>query len=380
MIYDYNISMVKKTIILLLMLLSISPIYGQRKAEMMRGVVYDCGLSFGGSTLSLDVFDERQVEYDMDVIAHILRCNTIRLEGEDIARLEKAALMAHKAGLRVFFNPWKHEATAQQTIEYVKEAARVAEGLRQEGVDIVFVTACEYTLFSKGAMPGETRDDRIQWLMSLGKSPETAMDSLQQVSMRLNGILRQLAEAIRQEYKGLLTYSSGTWEQVDWSLFDIIGIDYYRNGETREDYLQALDRYRPVGKPIVCMEVGCCAYEGASARGGFGFSVLQGVDADGNGIYEGGVAPKRSEKEQADYVEEQVTLLHEAGLNGVFVYVFRFPVYPYRTEGCDQDMTSYALVKSFPANDARSRQFPSWQPKEAFYRLGKVFTRLANNE
>ena len=59
--------------------------------------------------------------------------------------------------------------------------------------------------------------------------------------------------------------------------------------------------------------------------------------------------------------------------------MFRFPIYPYRSEGFDQDMTSYALVKSFPADDARSRQFPAWQPKEAFYRLGEVFSRLANS-
>ncbi len=227
-------------------------------------------------------------------------------------------------------------------------------------------------------MPGDTRDERMQWLMSLGAKPETAMDSLGQMSQRLNAILRQLATAVREEYKGLLTYSSGTWENVDWSLFDIVGIDYYRNGETREDYLAGIERYRSVGKPIVCMEVGCCAYEGAARRGGFGFAILQGVDASGNGIYEGGVAPRRSEKEQADYVEEQVTLLHEAGLSGVFVYVFRFPIYPYREKGCDQDMTSYALVKSFPAEDDRSQQFPSWQPKEAFLRLGKVFANLAD--
>ena len=63
--------------------------------EMMRGVVYDCGLLFGGKNLSLEVFDERQVEYDMDVIANILNCNTIRLEGEDIGRLHKATLLAH---------------------------------------------------------------------------------------------------------------------------------------------------------------------------------------------------------------------------------------------------------------------------------------------
>lgn len=350
---------------------------------MMRGVVYDCGLMFGGKNLSMEVFDERQVGYDMDVIAHILMCNTVRVEGEDLSRLRTATLLAHKAGLRVFFNPWKHEATAEETIRYMSAAAKVAEELRRQGVDLVFVAGCEYTLFSKGAFPGDTFDERIGWLTNLGKaskSPEEAMNKLNEASGRLNKILADICKAVRQEFKGKVMYSSGTWEQVDWSLFDLVGVDYYRNGETADAYVHGLDRYRPLGKPIVCMEVGCCTYEGAAPRGGFGFSILQGVDAEGNGIYEGGVMPKRSEKEQADYVEDQVTLLHEAGIDGVFVYVFRYPIYPYREKGCDKDMTSYSLVKSFAEDDARSRQFPSWQPKEAFFRLGKVFSQIESRE
>lgn len=352
---------------------------GQEKA-MMRGVVYDVGLMFGGKNLSMADFDERQVEYDMDVIAHILRCNAVRIEGESLERLQTATLLAHKAGLQVFFNPWKHEATAEETIQYMTEAARMAEGLRQKGVSLTFVAGCEYTLFSKGAFPGDTFDDRMGWLMNLGQtatSQEDAMRQIQEASGRLNKILAKMCQAIRKEYHGLLTYSSGSWEMVDWSLFDIVGVDYYRNGETAEDYVKGLDRYKAVGKPMICMEVGCCAYEGAAPRGGFGFGILKGVDADGNAIWEGGVKPKRSEREQADYVEEQVRLLHDAGLGGVFIYVFRYPIYPYRKEGLDQDMISYSLVKSFPADDARSRQFPCWRPKEAFYRLGMVYSKMS---
>lgn len=348
--------------------------------EMMRGVVYDCGLLFGGKNLSLEVFDERQVEYDMDVIANILNCNTIRLEGEDIGRLHKATLLAHKAGLRVFFNPWKHEADADETIKYISEAAKTAEQLRQQGVDLVFVAGCEYSLFSKGAFPGDTFDERLQWLITLAQrtgSQEAAMKEMNKANERLNAILARICKCIRKNFKGKLTYSSGTWEQIDWSLFDLVGVDYYRNGETEEAYLQGLDRYR-IGKPIVCMEMGCCAYEGAAAKGGFGFSVLQGIDENGNGIYEGGKVPVRSEKEQADYIETQLNLLHSAGINGVFVYVFRYPIFPYRTSGCDQDMVSYALVKSFPTDHNRSNATPCWEPKEAFFRLGTVFTRLKN--
>ncbi len=347
----------------------------------MRGVVYDVGLMFGGTSLSVEVFDTAQVAYDMHVLKHLLRCNTIRIEGESIDRLKKTAELAHAEGLKIFFNPWKHEANADETVAYVREAAKVAEQLRKKGADITFITACEYTLFSRGAFPGDTFDERIGWLMSLGQNQSeqgraNAFKQLQEKNIALNKILKQLCKTIRSEFNGQVTYSSGVWETVDWSIFDIIGVDYYRNGESAEDYVTGLDRYKKENKPIIAMEMGCCAYEGAAQKGGFGFSVLKGVDTEGNAIWEGGTKPVRNEKEQADYIEENIGLLEKAQADGVFVYVFRYPIYPYSETGLDRDMVSYSLVKSFSTEDARSKIMPSWQPKEAFYRLGTIFSKL----
>lgn len=39
---------------------------------------------------------------------------------------------------------------------YYASAARAAEQLRQQGVDIVFVAGCEMTLFSEGILEGNT--------------------------------------------------------------------------------------------------------------------------------------------------------------------------------------------------------------------------------
>jgi hypothetical protein len=41
-------------------------------------------------------------------------------------------------------------------------------------------------------------------------------------------------------------------------------------------------------------------------------------------------------------------------------------------------MVSYALVKSFPSTDARSKQIPSWEPKKAFYRVGEIFNKFSD--
>lgn len=353
----------------------------QESPLAVRGVVYDVGLMYNGTTLSVPHFNPAQVAYDMGVISRILRCNAVRIEGEDIGRLTQAARMAHEQGLKVYFNPWKMQSDAQEVIEYMANAADAAEKLRVSGVDLVFVAGCEYSLFCKGAFPGETFDERMQWLGSLFfkmQTPDEAIAELNRRCQDLNGILAEICAAVRKRYSGPLTYSSGTWENVDWSLFDIVGVDYYRRGESDEGYKNGLKKYRAFDKPVVVMEVGCCAYEGASPRGGEAFAIFKGVDADGNAIYEGGVKPRRSEDEQADYVEAQVKILDEAAADGVFIYVFSYPIYPFSETGIDYDMVSYALVKSFPEGSPQSREMPAWQPKQAFFRLGSLYTRLAD--
>lgn len=349
--------------------------------EFLRGVVYDVGLYFGGTDLSVKDFRPEQVEYDMGVISHILNCNAVRIEGENLERLVTAAKYAHASGLKVFFNPWKMASDERQTIEYMSEAAKVAEELRQDGVDLTFVAGCEYSLFNKGVFPGDTFDERFHWLVSMGERVSTREEAYAEMAARskeLNRILAGIAAAVRAGFNGPVTYSSGTWETVDWDMFDIIAFDHYRHGESDEEYL-ALIKSQNADKPVVVLETGCCTYRGAAVRGGEGFAVLHGVDDDGNGIYEGGIAPERCESEPADYIETQVNLLSEAA-DGVFIYVFSYPIYPYSEQGVDLDMTSYALVKSFKESDPRSRMMPAWQPKEAFFRLGEVYTRLANKK
>src|SRR6478735_7641602 len=87
-----------------------------------RGVVYDVGLQYNPGQLSVDSLNAEQVKYDMMVIAKELHANAVRIEGETISRLVMASQAAHEAGLKVLFNPWKMNANADETIEYMAEA------------------------------------------------------------------------------------------------------------------------------------------------------------------------------------------------------------------------------------------------------------------
>ncbi|MGY3615225.1 hypothetical protein [Bradyrhizobium sp. USDA 10063] len=348
------------------------------KTMKYRGVVYDVGLRFvADQPYSVEPFNPVLVQHDITAIAKNLHANAVRIEGEEIERLVTATRIAHAVGLTVFFNPWKMNVPTSELAAYFREAARAAEQLRKEGTDIVFVCGCEITLFNRGIFPGSTVMERVAWMSALGgadRETERFKNFLEKSGM-INGVLRPIVDAVRLEFGGSVTYSSGTWETVDWSPFDIVGVDYYRNGEPANEYVAGLDRFR-AGKPLVVMEVGSCAYEGAAARGAGGFMLLEGQNADGTGKFAGGVVPTRSEREQADYAGEQLELLSNAGIDGVFIYVFSFPSCRLGEGARDLDMMSFSLVKTFPEDDPRSKQMPPWAPKEAFHRVADFFRKM----
>ena len=340
-----------------------------------KGVVYDVGLKFvAENPYSVENFDPELVRYDVNAIAGTLHANAIRIEGEEISRLTTATRIAHEAGLTVFFNPWKMNVPVSELPAYFLQAAREAEILRQEGMEIVFVCGCEITMFNEGIFPGSTVMERVTWMASqFGDGTEQHSHALfSEESDQLNALLSSVVAAVRTEYQGPVTYSAGTWETVNWDLFDITGVDYYRNGETAEKYVAGIERYRNE-KPFVVMEVGCCAYEGAAQKGAGGFMILEGMNPDGSGKFLGDTHPIRSEQEQADYVGEQLELLSSAGVDGVFIYVFSLPTYRAGEGAKDLDMISFSLVKTFPEDDPRSKQMPPWAPKKAFHRIARFY-------
>ncbi|KAI6984281.1 hypothetical protein KC332_g7990 [Hortaea werneckii] len=213
----------------------------KNNAPRLWGVVYDVGLNYTGTGYSVHPFNLALVKHDMHVIATVLHATAIRIEGKEISRLVLAAQAAHEVGLAVYFNPWKMNATAEETKEYLLEAAKAAEQLRSvDGADMIFLVGCECTIFSKGCFPGDNFAERVTWFgtqlslaseSTLTNPPQAILDR----SSNLNELLRLLVGATKKHFRGPISYSAGSWEKVDWSLFDIVGIDHYRRGESAED-------------------------------------------------------------------------------------------------------------------------------------------------
>ena len=349
------------------------------------GVVYDVGLRFSNlGKLSLEHFNPDQVEHDMQTIANDLHANSVRIEGEDIDRLVISSRAAHRAGLSVWFSPWLMDAGLEENRTYIAAAARAAEELRQEGVDIVLVVACEYTIFNDGIYPGWGVIERAGWAYNAldnkgwPYTPEGLPEPFPTKAKELNRVLAILTDIARQSFKGPVTYSAAIFEEVDWSIFDFVGTNYYREKQTDQEYVAGLDYFASFNKPIAVMEFGCCAYEGAALRGSRGWRILQGRTPEGDGIWEGGVPPVRNEKEQADYIKRQLKVYEEQGVEGAFIFIFSQPGYPTGEGSRDFDLCGFSLVKLFPDEDPRSRMVPNWEAKEALHHVGEYFRNMAS--
>lgn len=356
------------------------------------GVVYDVGYRvqgeggtparvWGGES-SVEPFVPDVVLNDMRVIADELHANAVRIEGEDLDRLLLASRAAHAAGLSIFFAPWKMNVDLATSKDYIARAAAVAEDLRREGADVVFVTTCEYSIFCDGIYPGSTLLERSAWAKGylegeqLPLTPENQASALGEAHKRLNAALRELVATVRTSFNGPVTYSAASFEDVDWTMFDLTGPNLYRETQTDEEYLAALRYYQSSGKPVVVPEFGCCTYEGAAALGARGWRVVKDIAEDGTGIWVDETVPTRSESEQADYIERQLTFFRQHDVYAAFVFIFSQIARPGGEGPRDLDLGAYSLVKYYPQEHPRFRDTQPWERKESFYRVAEMFAEL----
>lgn len=336
-----------------------------------RGVHYDTGVRFIPGRLTRDQLHEQTAAADMRVIRDELHANAVRIVGDDVDRIVLAARCAHAAGLAVFFSPWLIDRDEDALLPYLRRAANLAERLRETG-QVTFVTGCEMSLFAPGMIPGDGVYARVNWLVGLrgGRPPRP---SLAEVSARLNASLAAAADVVRSEFGGAVTYASGTWENVDWTPFDLVGVDYYRAEQTREEYAQGLRDLHRHGKPVAVLEVGCCTYPGADRRGGTGWMVLD-EWAPGGPRWLVDPVPIRDEAAQSRYLAEQFEIFLTEDLHAAFVYTFRAPYLDHSaTPERDFDRASFALT----TNAIEPGTPRDWIAKDGFRTLAGIFAAAA---
>ena len=334
-----------------------------------KGINYDIGTKtvIGGNTR--ETLDWDQVARELAIIRNELHCNAVRISGLDIDRITRAAGLALRQGLTVLFSPALHYDTRENTLPYLCRAAGEAEKLRQSFPNIILVAGCELSLFTQDIIKGDTPEQRLKQLFSPFSMLKNMLGIRRTYNRRLNTFLQQVVHETRQKFKGKITYASGLWEKVDWSLFDLIGIDHYRASYNKPVYTKQLQSYFQFSKPVLVTEFGCCTFKGAEDKGGMGWAI---VDWKKNPPELKGDYP-RSEETQAQCLTDLLTLLDQEKVTGAFVFTFISNNYVYSSiPRFDLDRGAYGVVKVTGDTDDGYQGLP-WLPKQSFYAVADYY-------
>lgn len=309
-----------------------------------RGINYDTGF-LPGEDFSRKTFDEAAVRQDMAVIAGELHCDAVRISGGGPERLSIAARCAAQAGLEVWFAPFPVDLSPEELRPFFAECAELAEAVRADGAEVVFVAGCEMSLFCAGFFPGDTYSDRIQTMTTADRA---FWESLGPVQERVNGFLAEVAELVRARFGGRITYASGPWEDVDWRPFDLVGVDAYRAAYNATTFRDELRGHRRHGKPVAVTEFGTCAYQGAGERGGLAWKPPEGAVPD--------------EGEQVRYLDELLDVFEEEGVDTALWFTFA----AFNTRK-GADLSSYGVVTMLDETH--------WEPREVFQTMAARYRR-----
>ncbi len=328
----------------------------------VRGIHYDVGIDTVDGKVTRPELPGDQMATELDLIAHQLHANAVRISGRDAGRMALAAKLAADCGLEVWLSPFLANGTREDTLALLRESAASGEHLRREGVPVTLIVGLEMSGFLKGIIPGETVLERLSLLsdptrlisavMALGQDPQETMANF----------LGEAVDTARSQFGGTVTYGAGLWEQIDWGLFDVVGVDAYRDAQNRAGFDAHLKAYLAYGKPVVVTEFGCATFRGAAAQGSMAWTVA-----------ERGTTPTRlkagtvrDESEQARELIDLLRTFDAAGVDGSFIYTLIAPSYPSNADpDLDLDVASYSLVRTW--DNGRTELKPSFQAVASYY-------------
>jgi len=344
-------------------------VFDKSRHMQHKGINYDTGTKTTTGGMTRENLDAATISKEIDIIKNELHCNAIRISGIDIDRVVQASEASLQQGLTVWFSPALMYAGQAATFTYITRAAAAAEKLRLRYPDIIFVTGCELSLFTEGFIKGSTGAERMQNLFRPFSMVKNMLGIKRAYNRRLNRFLSDVVKEARAQFNGQITYASGTWEKINWQLFDIVGVDHYRASWNKSTYGRQLQHYKKLGKPVSIMEFGCCTYRGADDKGGMGWSIVdwkkEPPQLKGDFI--------RDEQTQAQYLLDVLTILKAENVFAVFVFTFISGNYIHHEDPkYDLDMAGYGIVKIMGDDGQGYKDLP-WLPKLAFFKLAGYY-------
>ncbi|MEU0488138.1 hypothetical protein ABZ249_02840 [Nocardiopsis sp. NPDC006139] len=321
-----------------------------------------------GISHHVDHLTEERAAADMRAIRRELHCTAVMPIGSDLARLRAASEAALAAGLEVWVRPRCANRPAAEHMEHLAAAAAMAEELRAAHPGrVTLLVGTEFSLTAPGLLPGPGEFSRVQVI----RRPRLLRLFSRRMNRRLRTLLETSREVAREHFSGPLTYGAGPWEDVDWSGFDVAGVNLYRQGTDTEGYARRLrELVARLDRPLVVTEFGCGAYRGAEVRGAGSFFAVDWF-ADPPRLRRGIV---RDESVQARYLAELLELYRESGVRGAFVFTFSMPGFPHSPDTeLDLDAAGFGVVRP-------SADLSSWEPKQAFHAVAEHYADAGDGD
>lgn len=341
------------------------------------GVAYDTGTNFqtGQGSLSRMSWSRDQMQLEVNLVSDELYCNSVTVYGSDLDRLAETARAAVDRDLHVWLQPRLVDRSQEEILEHLAAAARIAESLRAEGARISLTVGAVHLVFTPGLIAGDKYHERMANIYAESGHHllvPTASVDVAAAAPALNEFLARAAAVARENFHGELGYSAAPFEDVDWSLFDTIGVmyQYLPKQLSPEEHLALLEGYRHWGKPIYIAEFGTATYQGAEEKAFFFWDVVD-RSAEVPTVIDGYV---RDEGEQAAYHLRMFDLFERAGVSGVAVSELIHPTHPYSDDPkFNLDTASMALVKTIRDDMSDPGSTYRIEPKESFHAVAGYY-------
>jgi hypothetical protein len=346
------------------------------------GVTYDTGTNFatGQGSLSRLAWSEQRMHEEIAAIKDQLNCNSVTVYGSDLTRLAGTARAAVERGLHVWLQPRLVDRPQDEVLDQLGETARLAESLRRDGAAIGLAAGCVQLVFTPGIAPGDQYHERMANVFPDADHRvlvPTGRVDLEAANARLNAFLDRASAVVRDNFAGMVSYSAAPFEDVDWRLFDVVGLMHFytlRYPASRTEHLAELARYRRWGKPVMIAEFGTATHAQAPGKAFLSFDIVD-RHRPVPTVFDG---YRRDERTQADFHLEMLATFEEAAVLGVSVSEFIHPTHPHSPDPrLDLDAASMAIVKTIrdtyhdPASPYR------WEPKRSFQAIAGYYAAAA---
>lgn len=302
------------------------------------------------------------VASDMGVIAAELHCTAVMIISADPQRLEATARLALDQGLEVWARLDSTDLRPRAMLHRLADAAQRLEALRSGSRPaITLVVGSEFSHTVPGMVPGPRSFIRLKVVLRCRKILR------RHIRRRLDALLRRATAVARESFRGQVTYSAAAWEDVDWALFDVVGVSLYRSAANHDHYRELLRGLRDDhDRPLVVSEFGCGAFSGADAKGAGSFGVVNWF-SDPPRVRDDTL---RDESVQADYLGELIDLYDAEDIHGCFVFTYAMPGYPHSSDPThDLDKAGFGLISSDDAGHTRQR-------KRAFHAVAERYRAI----